>query len=634
MLYITLFNIFIFTTFSYSTEHIPIVKLETSETNGCFKYNSQDPTKCVLCRYGYGYNTTTNQCDICPKGYYSNGGNTPCYSCLDYGECANMNNEEKHTKCRYFTYKEGSSQCEYCGVGKHTNSLNTDCLDCPRHCLECSSGRKGGTCLQCEKGYGLVNGGKYGCEKCTGTNQYSDGHTECLSLRNNNMFLFNAQSQSYRHNQCGKHCEVCSLGKIGACTKCFDGYKLNITNWSCDPIDGKTDNDDGNSGNNDASKCIDDDGKVFVNNTCTECYKIASQCSTCHIVNGTNDEVQCDECYAPYVLDGQVCKPCQNEYHYEIDQTTRKGQCVKNLWGCVYQINSTCYDCERGFLLKPNGEKCFMYHYCDMINQKTCLSCKGGMTMTTTGECGEALNCKYSQDYNCMLCASGYHLTEDNRCEKFENCIGSNGEVCFYPNETYKIDFNKESDTFGKPIQCENNAVICMTPNTKDKEDERNQIDLYCEDNYYLEKNGLTCISKDFQDDKTYKCDKTNSSDCISCGDGYYLYNGKCNQVNAPNCFDQIDGYCDEERTDCEERQKINPDLSYCLKCDTSDGRKFFNGECLTNKEIGERMKCTNEFNGTHCICDEANGYVLDIGRCVKVPSACTTYGYADKKMS
>ena len=619
----------------YSTNDISIIKTNfkqsNNENNGCLRYNKNDPTKCEICKKGYGLNITSNECNICPPGTYSHGGSSECLYCKDYGYCKSFTDEEERKRrCPFFTYKEGCEKCDFCDIGYHTNSLFTDCLHCSSHCLECEGGGSG-KCLQCEYGYGLVKNGSYGCELCKGTRQYSDGHTECLSMNDNNKFLFNSQTQTFRWNSCGENCEICSLGKKGACTKCKEGYELQQTDWSC--VSTSQNGNNGNSNGNNQTSCKEKT-EVLINGKCIQCYEVTNYCSECHIVEKTTDEIVCDECYAPYVLEKNTCKQCPEYYHYEFNTATNKSECVMNSRGCILQVdNSLCIDCQRGYLLDRDST-CFVSYQCEVINDNTCLLCSSGTSLATEGECGEDYNCKYTSNWECLTCQNKYHLNTNSTCEAYQNCEASYGETCLLANveNGYHVDIIEGSKSFGQPIPCENNAAICLTAHKNNKQESSQQIDLSCKNDYYLMKNGLTCISKEFQNNKTNKCKITNSSDCISCENDYYLFDGKCNKVDLLDCFEQINGYCNEEKSNCTERKEKNPNFGYCLKCDTSNGKQLFQGECLTNEEISDRMGCINEFNGKECLCDEANRFTMDSGKCVQIPSGCEEYGYTDKK--
>ncbi len=155
-----------------------------SFSSNCVTCNESGCTKC-----NPGYGLKDGSCEICSKGYYSNG-TTVCLPC----EIGKYQNEE------------GKNTCKPCESGRYQDEEAKDiCKIPPDGTYQDLSGQS--TTKICPIDYYCTNGIKTQCSAGKGANEGSGSCTLCSSKISN--------------------CAECS--NLSECTKCNSGYYLNST---------------------------------------------------------------------------------------------------------------------------------------------------------------------------------------------------------------------------------------------------------------------------------------------------------------------------------------------------------------------------------------------------------------------
>ncbi|KAJ8318330.1 LOW QUALITY PROTEIN: hypothetical protein KUTeg_003421 [Tegillarca granosa] len=429
----------------------------------------------TYCSAGTFRNATTNQCEKCPFGQYTDKDlQEKCESC------------EKN----YFTKKEGSDNktaCEYyCDPGKQLKDAASKlCEPCPRGfyrdsnvesyfqpCQECPVGNTtisdqstsvdDCSILNCTKGQIINFYG--GCEDCPlNTFQPDDSPTTTTKCQDCAGGTATKQEGSSASSQCEpfctagkqynmgtKQCESCPKGtynngnetmKFESCAQCPENYttpdsgSISVANCSlldCDP--GYKISDDScvpcgfgyyNSKRH-QTVCIQCEAKDT--NTSTETSTNATDCLL-HCPPGKSGSSSCETCQ-----DGTIkptaglgeCTPCTGNYTSNVNRTV----CDVLYCDKGYYYNATepiCLPCEKGFYKENRG------------NSLTCNKCTDGLT--TAGIAADASSkcdkkfCIKGKYYNvtseeCMPCAVGsYKDTVGNSpCISCGNNLTTSGD--------------------------------------------------------------------------------------------------------------------------------------------------------------------------------------------------------------
>ena len=287
---------------------------------------------------------------------------------------------------------------------------------------------------------------------------------------------------------------------------------------------------------------------------------------------GRNYCLECD-------INGNLCKTCEENYYKD-----ENGGCTYSE-GCEISYNGECLKCKEGFVLIGREND---FRFCKSLSIDNYKKCKE--INKATGFCTE--------------CEEGYFLTGgDFKCVKIENCYEAIFGNCISCNDNYY--YNKKED---KCEEKKDNFTHC-------KQSVDGKTCDICDENYYLDDNGV-CLQTQF-------CSESKYLKCTKCRTGYYLsaYN-VC--TNTKNCdvVDMATSIC----TYCSYKYYLNKD-DYTCKSNREDGpykycKQVVNGECVSCESsfyLGEDLQCSNsEFciqaeNGECKKCQE--GYHLGLDK-------------------
>ena len=452
-----------------------------------------------------------------------------------------------------------------------------------------------GSCLKCKNGYFLGDEDK----KCTNIQFCVESvYGECIKCKEN--YYLNKKEntcleQNGIFNNCketkdGKICDKCNFGyyfdeygkcsyfnycakinKEGICSKCKNGYYLAESRNSC------TQEKNCLNGNKDFGIC-----EIFNFD-----YYLDLKDRKCKSNNENNNFQYCKQT-------DEVCKNCI--YGYEIGEDNK----CSTSHNCIESNDGICYKCKEGYHLGLDNKCTNIEHYIysDIFSQ--CIECednyfydRANKTCFLTNE--NFTNCRAGYaEFNCQECKNDFYLNQtDHKCydNKKENeyykcaIISSPGDKCLKCIEGY---FLGEKD--GKCSQVEG----CVL-----SENEKRCLE--CDDVYYcLNVKDGQCYEKDEiyeEGEKFYfRCNKTNEEGtaCEICEDNYFLdENGLC--VDIEHCIDKKDGICqdclkDENNSFCLNNIFVCVQTydSGCLECNDILNFDYNCTKCLDGFEYDE----------------------------------------------
>ena len=305
----------------------------------------------------------------------------------------------------------------------------------------------------------------------------------------------------------------------------------------------------------------------ILTNLCVKCEKseilIPDNNGGCvgakNCVLGKNYCLECD-------LEGKLCQNCDENYYPD-----ENGGCTYTE-GCEISYMGECLKCNPNFVLigRENDLKICKsilltdYKNCKQINYETgfCSECEEGYYLTSGDyKCIMTENCKESIFGNCISCNQGYYFNKkENKCEvknrNFTYCKqtidDNNCEIC---DDDYFLDGNGictnsqfclESEYF-RCKKCisgyflSNNNVCTKTDNCYNA-DKIISMCISCRDDYYLDLKDYQCKSN--LENGPYKyCKKVNNDRCVQCKTYYYLgEDAKCS--NSLYCTESENGKC------------------------------------------------------------------------------------------
>ena len=299
--------------------------------------------------------------------------------------------------------------------------------------------------------------------------------------------------------------------------------------------------------------------------------------------SGQNYCTECEE-------NGYLCKTCENNYYKD-----ENGGCTYSE-GCEISYNGECLKCKDNFVLIG---KEYELRICKSIFIENYKNCK---------------EINYETGF-CKTCEENYFLTSgDHRCIKTENCQESIFGNCKLCNQGYYYN-KKEDKCLFKPV----NLTYCK------QSLDGNNCEI-CQDDYYLDENGI-CIDSDF-------CSESENFKCKKCKSGYFLSNNNvC--VNTDNCYSanryistcnacQRGFYLDIKDYKCKSNLEDGP-YKYC----EIYGNNRCN-RCEIGYFLGEDLKCSNSQyceESENGVCNSCvNGYYLSLDNvCTNVKGCIKT---------
>ena len=176
---------------------------------------------------------------------------------------------------------------------------------------------------------------------------------------------------------------------------------------------------------------------------------------------------------------------------------------------------------------------------------------------------------------------------------------------------------------------CPTNCRTCLSLDKCTSCDISNQDEMQ---KFYLNSN-FQCVQRD---QTNMNCKTWDGLNCIDCQEGFYLYDGKCNnpcgitnceKCNMKKCFKCISGYTLHEDNGKQECIDCNLSIND-EKCGRCSSRKYFNMTTLKCENCRANCaRCSTSDNCYFCSPD----YVLETpsdpkSRCVKIPSCKNGY--------
>lgn len=486
--------------------------------NPCLYYNTSDPTLCLSCANPYLLLASNSTCvTACPLGTTQSGSlcvpcSFNCLSCVSQSSC---------TKCSNSTYLYQGSCVYNCPLG--TYPADSTCRSCNiAFCLQCSSPS---ICTTCDPNSGawLFNGtcmincpvGTYQASTVGQCTPCSAGCSACINSSycsacvtgfyfSQGQCLQNCPNGTYRDNGV---CKACSVGCFictsqSNCTVCESNYSMYVS--------GST------------STCVLNcpagyfaalmTSSNFNNSNYYNCVHCFSPCQTCS-TSGTS----CTSCVSGYSLQGTNCQSdCNSGYYPQIIFQT-------SIWGWTIEIE-ICRQCPSSCVTCSNSN--------------TCTSCPGGFNLDQNGNC--ISSCPSATTYydtatrQCLNCSA--------TCYSCKGPLSTNCLSCYPPLQLFSgscvstCPFGYYSTLSYTCEPCSTNCASCMT--------NANNCTV-CPSGFYLQTNSngvsncfVQCPSGTYLDTTAHVCHNCNVScvnctgpndnNCISCSDGFALWEGRC----------------------------------------------------------------------------------------------------------
>ena len=392
------------------------------------------------------------------------------------------------------------------------------------------------------------------------------------------------------------------------------------------------------------------------NHHCLECDEEGKMCVKCEELyypddNGccafTNNceisyEGRCIKCKDDFILIGKNDTSLTND-----EITICKSLNSEDLKNCkeIDIENGLCQECNEGYYLGSEDNKCTLTNYCSESTFGVCTRCIHGFYLDKTeqkcfNQVEAFVNCKESLDGKaCDVCDEDFYLTK-GICNSFNYCeeVGENNECkkCingYYPAiyggcTTEKNCYHGDKD-LGICLQCNEHYCIDFKDgkckyNLDDNELKYCQIAdgkcTKCEEGYELSQDGKCSFSK--------HCFESDLGLCYECEDNYYLgLDNRCTDIE--HC-----AYSDENQVclECDEKYFYNKVDKNCTPaegkfehcksgnftdyCDTCQKDYYLSGKdflCYDNTQPGPFYKCaysdSNQERCTGCIDDYYLGH-------------------------
>ncbi|KAL4476413.1 hypothetical protein ABPG74_010146 [Tetrahymena malaccensis] len=341
------------------------------------------------CQQGEYKNTTNNKCMVCDQS---------CNNCVSPG---NMNS---CTSCIGQKYLYNNQCLSSCPSGTYSNQSNNQCLPCYSSCSTCN-GPNANNCLSCSGSLFL------------------DSTTNMCNSQCPDSFYANKQNNQC--SKCNSTCASCNGGTINDCLTCNPPLFYQASTQSCISYCP--------SGqflfqNKCLSKCPDGYYQSSADNSCVQCNK---SCSTCSSIS------QCSSCITPFIFFNNQClSQCPQGYYFSLISNQCKS-CSKSCQSCSGPEESQCITCVPGTYLQ--GTTCLStcqegYYQDNTLCSKcssTCQTCIGP-NQDQCLTCQDNLQLFHSQCLN--ECPSGTYQGKDNQ-NKCYPCNSSCTLSCSGPSE-------------------------------------------------------------------------------------------------------------------------------------------------------------------------------------------------------
>ncbi|KAL4472694.1 hypothetical protein ABPG74_018643 [Tetrahymena malaccensis] len=515
---------------------------------------------CILCSVNCSacYGPLANQCISCNNGYLLSGNQCVESSC--------------HSSCLTCS-GPNSNQCTSCPSGQYLDSRKT-CQPCQQPCENCYGSAT--QCTTCGQGYEMDKfSGKcvsiYTCDSsCLECSAYRDP-TKCTSCRDG-QFL----NQNGRCQKCHESCATCSETSYN-CKKCSDGWQYNQQYQRCT----------------------------------MDCHQ---SCDTCTV---RQDPKACKSCAFNYIMQNNLCVPCDKSCHGCKDNQKKCIQCNigymfdSNNQYCVPKCRTDEFEDRSG-----NCQQCQSPCATCKGNKKYCSSCIAGYTydsyykscQVTRNICHESCaQCnRYDDPNSCTSCNNGMYL-QLGRCqycsEKCQTC-DRDAEIC---TSCKKNEFLQNNQC----LKCHSSCLTCQGISTNCTS---------CEFNFSKDpKTGLcvnsipACKSDEYLD-RDYKCQKCHSP-CSSC----FYYPNRCSSCISGYKFNSQSFQCEYDYPTCKDGQFLDSN-NQCQPCDSS---------CATCDERSTRCtSCKPNFILSRYTCQSAScqdgSFINQQGRCQRCSESCT----------
>jgi hypothetical protein len=183
---------------------------------------------------------------------------------------------------------------------------------------------------------------------------------------------------------------------------------------------------------------------------------------------------------------------------------------------CYYEYNEKCTNCEDGYAVSSDGQKCISFKNCLKLAEgdQKCSECQYRFLLNSNGQC-ERSTCSEMEGGVCISCQPGYYLKEkqcykitlpycqklsdsnENECEECLKILSSSNGKCVAPEKIIKGC--AKYDTKGKCTECADDYTFkngnCDFNSCSDRETKIEMCGI-CEAGFDLDDAGL-CIGYD-----------------------------------------------------------------------------------------------------------------------------------------
>ncbi|XP_041364067.1 uncharacterized protein LOC121379488 [Gigantopelta aegis] len=562
----------------------------------------------AICPAGKFFNTTSNQCESCPVGFYQNvSGSFSCKPCplgtvnfqpaaATVSLCVDV--------CPSGSQLEFTGGCEVCPVGTYRHVTDGPfCRNCPEGLTTAEPGAVNSSiCFttQCVRGYHLSSVTKV-CEKCPlGTYQPLANQTDCVSCppgKTTDDTGSTGQNQCVDIAQCVAGYQLNTVKNV--CEKCPVGtYQPSPNQTHCvSCLTGKTTEDTGSTGK---KQCIVPESCPLGEE------RVSGSCQDCAV-----------GFYKNTTLPSRTCQPCPAGYVTLQTGSTSINDCSIRICSAGYKVidiaggGKDCEACQRG-------------EYQPLQHQPSCLPCPAGHTTPTTASTSNSQCQKFCQSGeelvsgNCVVCQRGYYrdITEGT----FLPC-----KPC--PSEFITKQTGSKSLADCTVKNCSAGTYL----------DEQSNTCVPCSVGFYQPDSWQTECVQCLPGTSTKDVQATSSTDCILvCPAGSQVQSGTC-QPCPVGFYKHQDGFlpctpCPGEFRTATSGAKSADDCnivgcspgSYlhvnnsCLPCPTGEYQPNKWQDSCTPCNSGSTTSTQGSVNASQCvvICDDGLGYNAAIDSC------------------